>query len=993
MCKELWGRSSFARCLIEINSEAGFMESITIGIPDLEGPSYTKKTIRVNYEWKPPRCSTCNVFGHTDESCPKKVVTNPIVTDNNASNVGFKKVVNRKRKNKGSSAGNKIPKGVPVSNGFQVGKEFAFQPKAPNVGSTGSGGTRGETSSKASSSKSINEDALSNTKGTNYVQQETGKKIFGQHDTGKKISNISSPNLFAVLGEDEDEDEEVRRVVNENNLSVCAILESYVDVAVVYDTCKKVCRSWKWTSNRSLCSKEGFCEIVDSGWSVNVDGFTMYRVVKHLKGLKSLFRKLPHDHGNLHERVNKIHIELDKSQKAIDRDPSSSTLRDEHAYYLLAFQEAQLDEERFLKQKAKVKWLKAGDSNTTYFHRIVKSKCAKDRIEMFLGAEGVTNPLDDHDLYIYVLDLHKAVLCKIIANRVKDGFDDIVSINQSAFVHGRGIFDNILLTQELMRNYHRRRGPLRCAFKVLVFTLLWSIGLWFAFLLPLTLSALMATCTVSLRDDLFLFARGHPTSVSVIMDALEEFKQVSGLVPSIPKSTAYFFNVSNAIKAYILNLMPFVEGSLLSPLIIWSVLSSMHIYWASVFILPSRIVHDLEQLMRGFLWCQGEMKKGKSKFAWESVCMPKQEGGLGIRKIDDFNIALIYIWCILTHKESLCVKWVHTYKLKGRCFWDVPCRGDFSWGWRKLLQIRYTIRTIIWHKINNGKSTSVWFDRWADVSPLKDTLSHRDIARLGFSLTDSVSNLNSDDVWRWPPDWLSSPSWWLVCGIRFDPKLFWFIGTILFGFLIVFPVWSKVRVMCGMDAISPRFIDITAFIVPISKDNTVISILSRIVIAATSYYIWELVDIVKKTLEFDAQGVELGEKSLEIRRYARLVEVHTAYWEFPGVGTTFNSFQNLHIFFSRCMELDKHFIRTNIKPKWMVLRLLLVLPPDLRPICHIDEDKLVTSDINEIYRRIIYQNNTLTDLLTTSIAMPEELIISQEKLLQEAVDALLNNGI
>ncbi|KAC9242322.1 hypothetical protein E3N88_46147 [Mikania micrantha] len=98
-------------------------------------------------------------------------------------------------------------------------------------------------------------------------------------------------------------------------------------------------------------------------------------------------------------------------------------------------------------------------------------------------------------------------------------------------------------------------------------------------------------------------------------------------------------------------------------------------------------------------------------------------------------------------------------------------------------------------------------------------------------------------------------------------------------------------------------------------------------------------------------------------------------------------------FLLRRMELAKHFIRTNIEPKWMVLCLLLVLPPELRPIYHIDEDKLVTSDINEIYRRIIYRNNTLTDLLTTSIATPEELIISQEKLLQEAVDALLDNGI
>ncbi|KAI3813566.1 hypothetical protein L1987_18292 [Smallanthus sonchifolius] len=98
-------------------------------------------------------------------------------------------------------------------------------------------------------------------------------------------------------------------------------------------------------------------------------------------------------------------------------------------------------------------------------------------------------------------------------------------------------------------------------------------------------------------------------------------------------------------------------------------------------------------------------------------------------------------------------------------------------------------------------------------------------------------------------------------------------------------------------------------------------------------------------------------------------------------------------FLLRRNELAKHFIQTNIEPKWMVLCLLPVLPPELRPIYHIDEDKLVTSDINEIYRRIIYLNNTLTDLLTLSIATPEELIISQEKLLQEVVDALLDNGI
>nr|YP_009751305.1 RNA polymerase beta' subunit [Pedicularis muscicola]QIJ99884.1 RNA polymerase beta' subunit [Pedicularis muscicola] len=98
-------------------------------------------------------------------------------------------------------------------------------------------------------------------------------------------------------------------------------------------------------------------------------------------------------------------------------------------------------------------------------------------------------------------------------------------------------------------------------------------------------------------------------------------------------------------------------------------------------------------------------------------------------------------------------------------------------------------------------------------------------------------------------------------------------------------------------------------------------------------------------------------------------------------------------FLVRRMELAKYFLRTNIEPEWMVLCLLPVLPPELRPIVQIDGGKLMSSDINELYRRVIYRNNTLTDLLTTSRSTPGELVMCQEKLVQEAVDTLLDNGI
>nr|YP_009681126.1 RNA polymerase beta [Sagittaria trifolia]QDG01465.1 RNA polymerase beta [Sagittaria trifolia] len=98
-------------------------------------------------------------------------------------------------------------------------------------------------------------------------------------------------------------------------------------------------------------------------------------------------------------------------------------------------------------------------------------------------------------------------------------------------------------------------------------------------------------------------------------------------------------------------------------------------------------------------------------------------------------------------------------------------------------------------------------------------------------------------------------------------------------------------------------------------------------------------------------------------------------------------------FLVRRMQLAKHFIRTNVEPEWMVLCLLPVLPPDLRPVIEIDGGKLMSSDLNELYRRVLYRNNTLSDLLTTSGSTPGGLVTGQEKMLQEAVDTLLDNGV
>ncbi|XP_021980225.1 uncharacterized protein LOC110876361 [Helianthus annuus] len=72
MCMDSWGRTSYARALIEISADKEPREEITMAIPEPEGEGFIKETMYLEYEWNPYRCATCCVFGHSNEMCPKQ---------------------------------------------------------------------------------------------------------------------------------------------------------------------------------------------------------------------------------------------------------------------------------------------------------------------------------------------------------------------------------------------------------------------------------------------------------------------------------------------------------------------------------------------------------------------------------------------------------------------------------------------------------------------------------------------------------------------------------------------------------------------------------------------------------------------------------------------------------------------------------------------------------------------------------------------------------
>ena len=94
--------------------------------------------------------------------------------------------------------------------------------------------------------------------------------------------------------------------------------------------------------------------------------------------------------------------------------------------------------------------------------------------------------------------------------------------------------------------------------------------------------------------------------------------------------------------------------------------------------------------------------------------------------------------------------------------------------------------------------------------------------------------------------------------------------------------------------------------------------------------------------------------------------------------------------YSKRLKILEGFQKSGIKPEWMVLEVLPVLPPDLRPLVPLDGGRFATSDLNDLYRRVINRNNRLKRLL--ELKAPEIIVRNEKRMLQEAVDSLLDNG-
>ena len=740
----------------------------------------------------------------------------------------------------------------------------------------------------------------------------------------------------------------------------------------------------------ALTLLEDFIPTVEKAWNTPVEGFDMFRLCQKLKILKKPLRKLLFGQGSYAGKVQKCREDLDRVQTDLDKDPNNGDLRSEEGLYMQAFLNACKEEEMVLKQRAKVQWLKERDSNSAYFHKVVRGKINKNRVETILGNDGnwkegdeaykqivnyfsgylgvdsevcpINNPEDLFENKLnqeQALDIVKEITCeeikaavfdidddkapgpdgysskffkaawvivgedfckavkeffckkkilkeinataialvpkvqtpgrvgdyrpiaccnvvykcisKIIVKRIRDYLKFLVSDNQSVFIPGRSILDNVLLSQELVKGYHIDRGYARCALKVDIqkaydsvnWKFLQNILVNFGFhnsmiswimncvstssfminingnfhgyfqgkrglrlgcpLSPYLFTLVMEVFNLMLKrtihenvgfkyhwrcsaqkithlcfaDDLMLFCHGNTSSIRIIKKVMDEFAGTAGLIPNLSKSHIFFGNVKGPCKRRILDVLPFVEGKLPMkylgiPLIstrlftrdcknlvervklkvnnwknktlsyagrfqlISSVLASLPVYWASVVLIPKSIIKDIEKIMRNFLWNSGESRKGIAKVAWNEICRPKIYGGLGLKNLSDWNIALLSsrIWKILSGHNSLRVRWINSHLLEGRSFWDVDYKDKMSWSWRNLLKIRPYLRDSFYVQIGSGDGTFMWYDNWHQLGPLSYVLSPREIANAGYNIRDKVSDVIINEDWSWPDEWI-----------------------------------------------------------------------------------------------------------------------------------------------------------------------------------------------------------------------------------------------
>ncbi|XP_024013050.1 uncharacterized protein LOC112087252 [Eutrema salsugineum] len=392
------------------------------------------------------------------------------------------------------------------------------------------------------------------------------------------------------------------------------------------------------------------------------------------------------------------------------------------------------------------------------------------------------------------------VISKILANRLKLILPLFIAPNQSPFVKDRLLVENLLLASELVKYYHKESISPRCAMKIdiskafdsvqwdFLIIILQALGFPTQFIHWINLCISSASFSVQVNgelagyfgsrrglrqgcslspylfvicmnilskmidkaaaerrigyhphckklelthlcfaDYLMVFSDGSLGSMESIISVFNDFATISGLHVSLEKSTVYLAGVAGDLRATTLENVPFVAGTL-------------PVRYLGLPLLTKKMTRmDYAPLIDG-----PELNTKKAKVAWSAVCVPKKEGGLGLKNLRNANdvSVLKLLWRLLTSKESFWVRWIHSRYIQGASVWAIrnpTSSSPGTWMWKQILKIRERARDFLRMNVRNGKGTSFWFDHWSSMGPLVELTGERGYIDLGMNSKATVA--------------------------------------------------------------------------------------------------------------------------------------------------------------------------------------------------------------------------------------------------------------
>lgn len=151
-----------------------------------------------------------------------------------------------------------------------------------------------------------------------------------------------------------------------------------------------------------------------------------------------------------------------------------------------------------------------------------------------------------------------------------------------------------------------------------------------------------------------------------------------------------------------------------------SVIQSIPTYFMNCFEMPKQLCHDIHQLMAKFWWGATCKNKKIHWKAWDKLCSPKFEGGLGFRNLYHFNLYLVAKegWWLLKYLDSLLARCLKAKYYPSSPFMSAIPKGGQSFSWKSILAGKSVLEQGICYQVVNGSSISIWYDSWIPLPHL-----------------------------------------------------------------------------------------------------------------------------------------------------------------------------------------------------------------------------------------------------------------------------------